>query len=70
VTLQANSETGSFEDELARWSLVATVGIVVFSIGYEAGSVLAGDSLDVFWLVPILGGMTTVILALHAREDD
>jgi len=70
MALQANSDTGSFDDEVTRWSLVATVGIVALSIGYEAGSVLAGDSLDVLWLVPILGGMTTVFLALHAREDD
>jgi len=70
MALQANSDAESFDDELARWSVIAMVGIVALSVGYEAGSVLAGDSLDVLWLVPILGGVPTVFLALHAREDD
>jgi hypothetical protein len=70
MALQSISETESFDDEITRWSVVAMVGIVALSIGYEAGSVLAGDSLDLLWLVPILGGGATVFLALSARADD
>jgi len=70
MALQAISDTESFDDEITQWSVIAMVGIVALSIGYEAGSVLAGDSLDVFWLVPILGGAVTVFLALSAREDN
>jgi hypothetical protein len=69
MTFQALCDAESFEDELTRWSVVAIAGLLALSVGYEAGSVLAGDSLDVLWLVPILGCATT-FLALSAREDD
>jgi hypothetical protein len=70
MTFRAFSDVESFDDEVTKWSVVAMAGLVALSVGYEAGSVLAGDSLEVFWLVPILGGATSVFIALSAREDD
>ena len=70
MTLPLQSGADSFEDELTQWSVVAMVGPLALSVGYEAGSVLAGDSLDVLWLVPVLGGVTTVFIALSAQEEN
>ena len=47
---------------------VAMVGLLAASIGYEVGSVLAGDSLDLFWLLPAFMG--TLVVALLATQDD
>jgi len=70
MALQAISDAESFDDEVAQWSVVAMAGLLALSVGYEAGSVLAGDSLDVLWLVPVLGGVTTVFIALSAQEEN
>jgi len=48
---------------------VAMVAILAASIGYEAGSVLAGDSLDLFWLLPVFSGTFVVALLATQGED-
>ena len=48
---------------------VAMVGLLAASIGYEAGSVLAGDSLEVFWLLPVFSGTFVVFLAATEEDD-
>jgi len=48
---------------------VTMVGLLAASVGYEAGSVLAGDSLALFWLFPAFMG-TFVVALLAAQADD
>ena len=57
------------ELETLEVATVAMVGLLAASIGYEAGSVLAGDSLDPFWLFPAFLG-TLVVTTLAMQDDD
>lgn len=44
-------------------------GLATFALGYETGSVLAGEPLELLWLVPVLLGCSSALVAL-AGEDE
>lgn len=52
-------------------AFLALVGVGSVAVGYELGSVLAGDAFEPLWLVPILGLIVVLgsMLETEARRD-
>lgn len=60
----------SGENRIELTAFAVAVGLLAFSLGYETGSVLAGEPLEVLWLVPVVTGTATVFIALSGRDDE
>jgi len=70
MKLSTFSRAGKWQREDVAIFL-ALLGVGSAAVGYELGSVLAGDAFEPLWLVPILGMIAVLASALEteARHD-
>lgn len=62
-------ELSSDEDETVRVALIAMVALMAAAVGYQGGALLAGATPDFTVLVPVFGGLVTILLASAADSE-
>jgi len=56
--------------ETEETAFVVTVGILVFTLGYQLGAVLHGGEFDALIVLSVCAATAATFLTIHADEDD